>query len=324
MKASLEDLLRLAFAPSTRATYAAGISRFKQFCLLHRMPALPADKETIIYFTVSMSRALSPATIKVYLSAISSWHQQNGYKSPTSHNPMLNLIVKGARKQHALKSNHKSTRQPITAKILKHMLQEVRKPSYYLCQHDKRMLAAAFTLAFFGLLRISEFTVPSKLSFNPRKHASITSIKWKEDHFIFTIKSSKTDQLRYGQALYITRSRSEICPFAAMRRYFHSRGLNKSLKHAPLFSFKNGQPLTRHSCLKHMRSILAAAGYQPLTFNTHSFRIGAATTAAQAGIPTSQIKLLGRWHSSAYQRYTRTGKKALKSAASSLATIASK
>ena len=96
------------------------------------MPALSADKETIIYFTVTMSQALSPATIKVYLSAISSWYQQNGYKSPTSHNTMLSLMVKGARKQHALKSNRKSIRQPITARILKHMLQEVRNPSYHL------------------------------------------------------------------------------------------------------------------------------------------------------------------------------------------------
>ena len=140
----------------------------------------------------------------------------------TSHNP---IIVKGARKQQALK--------------------RVRKSSYHLCQCDKSMLTAAFTLAFFGLLRISEFTVPSKQLFNPWKHASITSIKWKKaSFFIFTIKSSKTDQLRYGQAFYVTRSRSEICPFVAMRWYFRSRVLTKLLKDTPLFSFKNGQPLT--------------------------------------------------------------------------------
>ena len=108
-----------------------------------------------------------------------------------------------------------------------------------------------------------------------------------------------------------------------MRQYFSYCGLNRLLNNAPLFTFKTSQPLTRYSCLTHLRSILAAAGYQPLAFNTHSFRIGAATSAAQAGIPTSQIKFLGRWHSSAYQHYTRTVKKALKSAASSLAKLAS-
>ena len=131
--------MRLAFAPSTRATYKAGISRFKRFCLHHKMPALPADKETVIYFTVAMSRSLSPLTIRVYLSFISTWHQQNGYKSPTSHNPILKMIMKGARKQHALKRNHQSIRQPITTRILKHMLQQLRKPTCHLCEYDKRM-----------------------------------------------------------------------------------------------------------------------------------------------------------------------------------------
>ena len=37
----------------------------------------------------------------------------------------------------------------------------------------------------------------------------------------------------------------------------------------------------------------------------HSFRIGAATTAAHQGIHDSLIKTLGRWESAAYTRYIR-------------------
>ena len=42
------------------------------------------------------------------------------------------------------------------------------------------------------------------------------------------------------------------------------------------------------------------------SYNTHSFRIGAATSAIEAGISDVQVKMLGRWKSDAYQRYVRT------------------
>ena len=173
-----------------KSNIQAGITKFKQFCSHHQVPALPASRETSVYFTVAMSRSLSPAIIKIYLSSISAWHQQHGYKSPMGHNPMLRYIMKGAKKRYAHMNNKRPIRQPLTARILKHMLQQLEAPTCHLCKHDKRMLAAAFTLAFFGLLRIGEFTVPSKRSFDPRQHASIASIKWGRDYFIFTIKSS--------------------------------------------------------------------------------------------------------------------------------------
>ena len=39
--------------------------------------------------------------------------------------------------------------------------------------------------------------------------------------------------------------------------------------------------------------------------NTHSLRIGGASTMASAGVPDSTIMILGRWTSNAYQRYLR-------------------
>ena len=41
-------------------------------------------------------------------------------------------------------------------------------------------------------------------------------------------------------------------------------------------------------------------------FSSHSFRIGAATSAAAVGLPDHLIQTLGRWTGQAYRRYTRT------------------
>jgi len=55
-----------------------------------------------------------------------------------------------------------------------------------------------------------------------------------------------------------------------------------------------------------LRSTLTAARHYAEKYVGHSFRIGAANTAAQCGMEDSLIKTLGRWESSAYVRYIRT------------------
>ena len=66
-----------------------------------------------------------------------------------------------------------------------------------------------------------------------------------------------------------------------------------------------GRPLTREVFVAKVREALSEAGFDPLKFAGHSFRIGAASTAARRGVEDSLIKTLGRWQSSAYLLYVR-------------------
>ncbi len=52
---------------------------------------------------------------------------------------------------------------------------------------------------------------------------------------------------------------------------------------------------------------LASAGVDSTPYSGHSFRSGAATTAASRGIGDATIKMLGRWNSEAYQLYIKAG-----------------
>ena len=68
-----------------------------------------------------------------------------------------------------------------------------------------------------------------------------------------------------------------------------------------LFRFGDGSFLTRERFVREVRQLLTSAGIDPTPYSGHSFRIGAATTAAHAGLDAAFIQILGRWKSSAYQ-----------------------
>ena len=73
----------------------------------------------------------------------------------------------------------------------------------------------------------------------------------------------------------------------------------------PFFKVQDGRPLTRGRFVSEVKQALSRAGVNCDGYSGHSFRSGAATTAAERGIEDSIIKMLGRWKSSAYQLYVK-------------------
>ena len=285
------------------------------FCLEQHVCPLPASTYTITYFAVALSRRLSPATINVYLAAVSTLHKENALHDPVRGNPQLKAVMKGIRRAYMTTPRHR--RQPITINILSRLLNSIQV-SRNIPHHNRRMLAAAFTLAFYGLLRVSEFTIPSLKRFNPRYHPLAKHIVIHRKFYTFFLSKSKTDQHQQGHLVYVHRSSHNQCPLRYMKQYIYGKHPPKT--NGPLFVFKNGQPLTRRLCLYYLRHYLYTSGYSPQDFNTHSFRIGGATTAAQKGISKSNIKRLGRWKSRAYKRYVRQPTPTSRLAAAQLAS----
>ena len=72
-----------------------------------------------------------------------------------------------------------------------------------------------------------------------------------------------------------------------------------------LSCYTEGRPLTHHLLSSSVQSILHLLGLSG-SYSRHSFRIGAARTAASRGLPDHLIKTLGWWFSDAYQCYFRT------------------
>ena len=54
-----------------------------------------------------------------------------------------------------------------------------------------------------------------------------------------------------------------------------------------------------------LKDVAQLAGFDQKRIKSHSFRIGAATTAAGLGFSEDQITRMGRWRSEAVQKYIR-------------------
>ena len=88
---------------------------------------------------------------------------------------------------------------------------------------------------------------------------------------------------------------------------------------AHCLSWQMGHTLLGNVSL-HCSETLQKAGVDSREYNTHSFRIGAATTAKENDVSDVHIKMLGRWQSSAYQLYIRTPQEQLAKLSKQLVT----
>lgn len=256
---------------------------------------MPADEQSLMRFAALLADNLHHSSIKVYLSAVRSLHIDNGLPDPLVNCLKLQRLLRGIKR---VQGSSPPSRLPITVDLL-----QIIQRSLDLRVYDHVMLWAVCCLGFFGFLRAGEFTTNSP--FDPSIHLAVSDIQADAlvdpTCFQVHIKSSKTDPFRVGCVIYVGRGNSSICPVAALGNFLGLRGPPPG----PLFCFADGRPLTRQRLSSMVQSILHSAGYHG-SYSGHSFRIGAATTAAARGVPDHLIKTLGRWSSDAYQRYIRT------------------
>ena len=114
-----------------------------------------------------------------------------------------------------------------------------------------------------------------------------------------TLRRSKTDPFGAGITLHLSATGCNLCPVAALLGYL----VVQPPSPGPLFIFEDGSTLSRPRLIRAVKEALRLAGVNNSHYSGHNFHIGAATTAAQAGVSDALIKLLGRWRSSAYCTY---------------------
>ena len=198
----------------------------------------------------------------------------------------------------------KDVRIPITIQMLQQFPSALRNVAY--SNYESTLFSTAFVCSFFGFLRVGEIAVDAKHS-DITRVLQIDDVKFSESECFLTIRFSKTDQ--YGASVTLTLSKScyqEICPYKLLRRYISLR----PSKGGPLFCHLDGEPMTKYQFRYMLRKCLIFLNIDSNNIKSHSFRIGAATTASQLNIPDEMIMQMGRWspRSNNYKKYIRLEK----------------
>ena len=111
-------------------------------------PTLPAREETLSTFVAALAKeGVSHTSLKVYLAAVRHYLIQNGWGDPgISQMVRLEYIMKGIRRDGALKPNPRRERQPVTPSLLRKLFVVWERRTDL---RNSKMLWAASCLAFF-------------------------------------------------------------------------------------------------------------------------------------------------------------------------------
>ena len=94
---------------------------------------------------------------------------------------------------------------------------------------------------------------------------------------------------------------ASIYPATLLREFFQVRGYRQAI----LFAYADGTPMLWREFGAILKRLLEFCGLNSKVCKGHSFRIGAATSAALRSESDTQIRASGRWASDAFRRYIR-------------------
>ena len=280
---------------NTKAVYQNALKYFSDFrsnySLPHSWPVPVAHAASFISFC--FNQGYSPATVTTYMSSISYIHKIRDFTDPTQ-SFLIKKILEGFKR---LKST-KDIRAPITKELLTKVVGVLPVVCYN--EYESSLFKSLFTLAYFGLFRVGELVCTDHCQAGyPIRFDDIT---FSDNKLTVRVRISKTNKTGKPVFLHISSvGDKSICPIAAMQQFIRLR----SSVSGNLFIHGNRLPVIRYQFGAILNKAVSHAGLSNKCFKNHSFRIGRATELAMAGVPSDQIRTMGRWQSGCYTKYIR-------------------
>ena len=284
-----------AFSGNTKRTYRCHRQSYINFCVRIGCSPVPVTNGTICRYASYLARSMKYNSIKQYLNIIRLLHLEWGLPNPLHGNFTVNSVMRGIRRHLG---DQVSRKKPITPDLLKEILRNLDiKVSF-----DATVWATCLIM-FYGLLRKSNTLVNSESEYDVNKHIRRSDAVFYKWGIIIRIRYSKVIQFQSRIIdLPLPRVRDNpLCPVSAM---FNALSLSGTLPpDSPAFSYRIGSQVKILTAPKFIRRIRQCLGPLSVDISNHSYRRGGATFMYRIGLSPEDIRLLGDWKSSCYQRY---------------------
>ena len=269
-------MTKSSLQPSSIPTYTRAWKLFDQFhstlfqTANFGLPITPANLALFIAYLFERNYAHS--TVNTYISALSYSHKLLGLPDPTRVFYIIQML-----KGYGKTGSQLDSRLPITLPILQSLLEvapRTKGSSYQICQFK-----AMCSLAFFAFLRMGEITTSKNKSCQPLQLHQLAYV-CDSGNPVAAMKLTFHDfKHHYNQrpfTLIINRQQT-CCPIKLLLDYLALRGRQVGA----IFVTQTGAPVTRDAFTSQLSEAIRLCGLDPSRYKGHSFRIGAASHAAE-------------------------------------------
>lgn len=290
---------RAAFRPGTYSNLKCQLRTYLLFCIKFERIPFPVDPNTVsIYACFLADHFKSSNSVRNYISGIKTWATLLKFAVEDFYSPSVKLTLTGLDKLNTRIPNKKF---PILIEHLKAIHSVIN-----LNETNDVVLWTMILVAFFGMLRKSQFGAISRKDFKVTEQLTRADFTFTLEGLLIRVQWSKTQQKHnYIHEIPISSmTHSVLCPVTA---YTHMINLIPGKSTDPAFGIPNqlGEiiPLSKSDIDRMLKLVLEKCGIDTNKYSFHSLRRGGASLASAVGATDSQICAIGHWVSSCYRGY---------------------
>ncbi len=272
----------------TRKAYSASFRKFVKFCgSIGVNGTAPLSEATLCKAAIDFCRTCKVTSLPQYFSAIAKHHKNAGH-GELPRGELFRQTCKGLNnffgQVDKVEPMHALTLEDLSGIFDQLNLNNFEDSCFWAC----------LTTAFFGLLRVSEYSDGAL----QQRHVRATS-----QGVILTIPFSKTSL--HPVDVRLSARDDFLCPLKAVEHYQLFLGKASQELKAAFFLAKPRatDPLPKAKFIAKLKGHVKALGLDPAHYSGHSMRRGGCTAMFLAGVNETFIAAHGRWRSLAYRKY---------------------